>query len=110
MKTDREKHKVLVSRGSVEASLPGSPTVFAGNAAASTSCSTTVLCMVLHAGSALDATVDLPAKKSDVTTFKGAFDSVIRQHYPSMSSEFLKYFKIFPRRIINYILPSNKIV
>lgn len=28
--------------------------------------------------------MDLPAKKSDVTTFKGAFESVIRQHYPSM--------------------------
>lgn len=48
------------------------------------SCSTTVLCLVIHAGSALDATMDLPAKKSDVTTFKGAFESVIRQHYPSM--------------------------
>ncbi|XP_035714341.1 protein retinal degeneration B isoform X2 [Folsomia candida] len=82
--TGREKHKVLVSRGSMEASLPGSPTIYGGNAVLASSCSTTVLCMVLHAGSALDATVDLPAKKSDVTTFKGAFESVIRQHYPSM--------------------------
>jgi hypothetical protein len=78
-------HRSLASRGSIEASLPGSPTVFHGHAHTSTgSCSTTVLCLVIHAGSALDATLDLPAKKSDVTTFRGAFESVIRQHYPSM--------------------------
>src|ERR1051326_1657985 len=83
--TERERHRTFASRGSVEASLPGSPTVFGGILAQVTpTCSTTVLCMVLHAGSALDAVVDLPAKKSDVTTFKGAFESVIRQHYPSM--------------------------
>jgi len=84
--TERERvQKNLVSRGSIEASLPGSPTITRGlDSSASTSCSTTVLCLVLHAGSALDATVDLPAKKSDVTTFRGAFESVIRQHYPSM--------------------------
>lgn len=32
----------------------------------------------------VDANVDLTAKKSDITTFKGAFESVIRQHYPTM--------------------------
>ncbi|XP_023246187.1 protein retinal degeneration B [Copidosoma floridanum] len=32
----------------------------------------------------IDANVDLTAKKSDITTFKGAFESVIRQHYPTM--------------------------
>ncbi|XP_011495089.1 PREDICTED: protein retinal degeneration B [Ceratosolen solmsi marchali] len=47
-------------------------------------CSTTVLLIILHAGSVLDANVDLTAKKSDITTFKGAFESVIRQHYPTM--------------------------
>jgi len=31
-----------------------------------------------------DANVDLTAKKSDITTFRGAFESVMRQHYPSM--------------------------
>lgn len=85
--SERERvQKNLASRGSVEASLPGSPTMFNNykTSGTSSSCSTTVLCLVLHAGSALDATVDLPAKKSDVTTFKGAFESVIRQHYPSM--------------------------
>lgn len=47
-------------------------------------CPTTVLLLVLHAGSALDATVDMMAKKSDLTTFRGAFESVMRQHYPSL--------------------------
>ncbi|XP_043462578.1 protein retinal degeneration B isoform X2 [Leptopilina heterotoma] len=47
-------------------------------------CRTTVLLLVMHAGSVLDANVDLPAKKSDITTFRGAFESVMRQHYPSM--------------------------
>jgi hypothetical protein len=31
-----------------------------------------------------DANVDFTAKKSDITTFRGAFESVMRQHYPSM--------------------------
>lgn len=31
-----------------------------------------------------DANVDMAAKKSDVTTFRGAFESVMRQHYPSL--------------------------
>lgn len=48
------------------------------------SCPTTVLILVFHAGSVLDANVDMTAKKSDVTTFKGAFESVMRQHYPSL--------------------------
>lgn len=47
-------------------------------------CTTTVLLLVLHAGSVLDANVDATAKKSDVTTFRGAFESVMRQHYPSL--------------------------
>lgn len=47
-------------------------------------CSTTVLLLALHAGSVLDATNDMMAKKSDITTFKGAFESVMRQHYPTM--------------------------
>lgn len=32
----------------------------------------------------LDANSDIMAKKSDFTTFRGAFESVMRQHYPSM--------------------------
>ncbi|ODM97627.1 Protein retinal degeneration B [Orchesella cincta] len=81
----KKSQKSLVTRGSMEASLPGSPTLF--SSASSTcigSCKTTVLCLVVHAGSALDAAMDLTAKKSDITTFKGAFESVIRQHYVSM--------------------------
>ena len=85
---DRSRSRALSSRGSIEASLPGSPTLYPGGGGGSNSsggsCTTTVLCLVMHAGSALDATMDLPTKKSDVTTFRGAFESVIRQHYPSM--------------------------
>lgn len=33
-----------------------------------------------------DATSELTSKKSDVTTFRGAFESVMRQHYPSLLS------------------------
>ncbi|XP_029155985.1 protein retinal degeneration B isoform X2 [Nylanderia fulva] len=47
-------------------------------------CKITVLIIVIHGGSVLDANVDLTAKKSDITTFRGAFESVMRQHYPSM--------------------------
>lgn len=32
----------------------------------------------------IDANVDVTAKKSDVTTLRGAFESVMRQHYPSL--------------------------
>lgn len=32
----------------------------------------------------LDANVDMTAKKSDATTLRGAFESVMRQHYPSL--------------------------
>lgn len=41
---------------------------------------------MLHSNSVLDANVDMAAKKSDVTTFRGAFESVLRQHYPSLIS------------------------
>lgn len=57
-------------------SPPGSPGL--------PSCATSVLILVFHAGSVLDACTDKTAKKSDVTTFRGAFESVMRQHYPSL--------------------------
>lgn len=43
-----------------------------------------MLILVFHAGSVLDANIDKTAKKSDVTTFRGAFESIMRQHYPSL--------------------------
>lgn len=58
-------------------SPPGSP-------GASTDCPTTFLVLVFHGGCCLDASTDRTAKKSDVTTFRGAFESVMRQHYPSL--------------------------
>ncbi|KAI5718845.1 hypothetical protein M8J76_001025 [Diaphorina citri] len=71
---------------SMDRSCPGSPTLSQGHhgTSASTQCRTTALLIVMHAGSVLDANVDMTAKKSDTTTFRGAFESVIRQHYPSM--------------------------
>lgn len=56
-------------------SPPGSPGIC---------CPTSVLILVFHAGSVLDANVDMTAKKSDVTTFRGSFESVMRQHYSSL--------------------------
>lgn len=66
---------------SLDASCPDSPS---SASPAHQPCNTTVLLLVLHAGSVLDANVDMTAKKSDVTTFRGAFESVMRQHYPSL--------------------------
>lgn len=60
-----------------EKSCPGSPI-------SQPSCNTSILIFILHAGSVLDANVDITAKKSDVTTFCGAFETVMRQHYPSV--------------------------
>lgn len=64
----------------MDATCPDSPSA----SPAPPSCSTTVLILVFHAGSVLDANVDMAAKKSDVTTFRGAFESVMRQHYPTL--------------------------
>ncbi|KAJ4429410.1 hypothetical protein ANN_21568 [Periplaneta americana] len=76
-----ERNRTIAAGSSVDVSCPGSPIMTPSH---HTSCSITVLIMVLHAGSVLDANVDLTAKKSDITTFRGAFESVMRQHYPAM--------------------------
>ncbi|XP_049861390.1 protein retinal degeneration B isoform X3 [Schistocerca gregaria] len=75
-----ERSRTLQGAGSIDASCPGSPIT----SPAHQTCRTSVLILVLHAGSILDANVDLAAKKSDITTFRGAFESVMRQHYPSL--------------------------
>lgn len=48
------------------------------------SCSVTNLLIVFHGGSVLDVGEDLAAKRSDITTFKGVMEFVIRQHYTNM--------------------------
>ncbi|XP_065162391.1 protein retinal degeneration B isoform X4 [Atheta coriaria] len=81
--SERGSNKKSLQRGkmnSLDAGCPESPTASPGHV----TCSTTVLLLVFHAGSVLDANVDLTAKKSDVTTFRGAFESVMRQHYPTL--------------------------
>ena len=45
-------------------------------------CPTTVLVLVVHGGSVLDPGLEASVRKSDVTTFRGAFESVMRTHYP----------------------------
>ncbi len=47
-------------------------------------CPTTVLILVAHGGSVLDMDMEVSVRKSDVTTFRGAFESVMRTHYPWM--------------------------
>ncbi|CAG0897738.1 unnamed protein product [Cyprideis torosa] len=44
-------------------------------------CPTTVLLLVFHGGNVLDNSGDVNAKASDVKTFQGSFETVIRQHY-----------------------------
>lgn len=79
--SERGTRKLLRGKvNSLDASCPDSPSASPGYVP----CSTTVLLLVFHAGSVLDANVDVAAKKSDVTTFRGAFESVMRQHYPTL--------------------------
>ncbi|KAK4872443.1 hypothetical protein RN001_014472 [Aquatica leii] len=80
--SERGNRKVLqIGKGSsLDTSCPDSPCA----SPAHLPCSTTVLVLVMHAGSVLDANVDVTAKKSDATTFRGAFESVMRQHYPTL--------------------------
>ncbi|ALC49367.1 vib [Drosophila busckii] len=78
--SERGNKRQLRSSASVDrshdSSPPGSPST--------PSCPTTILMLVVHAGSVLDAASELTAKKSDVTTFRGSFEAVMRQHYPSL--------------------------
>ncbi|XP_041763782.1 protein retinal degeneration B isoform X1 [Anopheles merus] len=71
-------HSSSIDRGTGhgDPSPPGSPGL--------PSCPTTVLVLIMHAGSVLDASSDMTTKKSDITTFRGALESVMRQHYPSL--------------------------
>ncbi len=48
------------------------------------SCPTTILILVAHGGSVLDLDMEASVRKSDVTTFRGALESVMRLHYPSL--------------------------
>lgn len=74
----------LAERGrSVDITYPGSPTLSISSPQHKTS-PISVLILVLHAGSVLDANVELMAKKSDVTTFRGALEAVMRSHYATL--------------------------
>ncbi|XP_011708156.1 PREDICTED: protein retinal degeneration B isoform X2 [Wasmannia auropunctata] len=70
----------ISTSASIDMSCPASPQ----HSPTHQPCKITVLIIVMHGGSVLDANVDLTAKKSDITTFRGAFESIMRTHYPSM--------------------------
>ncbi|KAK7086800.1 Membrane-associated phosphatidylinositol transfer protein 2, partial [Halocaridina rubra] len=76
-----ERHSRVLGR-SMEASAPSSPSHSPSHQPGP--CSTTVLLLVIHAGSVLDPNPDVTNKRSDMTTFRGALESVMRQHYPHM--------------------------
>ncbi|XP_068241637.1 protein retinal degeneration B isoform X2 [Palaemon carinicauda] len=76
-----ERHSRVLGR-SMEASAPSSPSHSPSHQPGP--CSTTVLLLVIHAGSVLDPNPDVTNKRSDFTTFRGALESVMRQHYPQM--------------------------
>ncbi|GIY96481.1 protein retinal degeneration B [Caerostris extrusa] len=70
------------TRTSLDTSLPSTPTA---SPAHQSSCTTTVLALVMHAGSVLDSGIEPTAnKKTDVHTFAGSFEAVMRQHYPAL--------------------------
>ncbi|KFM61933.1 Protein retinal degeneration B, partial [Stegodyphus mimosarum] len=73
-----------VTRSSLDASLPSTPTA---SPAHQSSCTTTVLALVLHAGSVLDSGLEPTAnKKTDANTFATSFEAVMKQHYPALLS------------------------
>ena len=47
-------------------------------------CDTDILILVVHGGTIHDTGTDMVVKKSDVTTFRGACEVIMRQHYPSL--------------------------
>ncbi|XP_040577128.1 protein retinal degeneration B isoform X4 [Lepeophtheirus salmonis] len=61
--------------------IPVNRTLSSGS---TSTCPTTLLIFVMHGGSVLDPCVDLSVRKSDVTTFRGALESIMRTHYPSL--------------------------
>ncbi|GFV52968.1 protein retinal degeneration B [Trichonephila clavipes] len=70
------------TRTSLDTSLPSTPTA---SPAHQSSCTTTVLALVMHAGSVLDSGLEPTAnKKTDVNTFASSFETVMRQHYPAL--------------------------
>ncbi|XP_013794792.1 protein retinal degeneration B-like isoform X2 [Limulus polyphemus] len=70
----------VASSGSLDTYVPSSPFTSPVHQV----CPTTALIMVFHSGSVLDTGTDLSSKKSDISTFRSTFESLIRQHYPTL--------------------------
>ena len=51
---------------------------------AETTCPTSIFILVVHGGSILDSYTEPAVRKSDVTTMRGAFESIMRQHYQGL--------------------------
>ncbi|KAF6206087.1 hypothetical protein GE061_017312 [Apolygus lucorum] len=69
---------------SIDTVYPGSPTLSTPAHQHGKGSNVSVLILIMHAGSVLDANVELTAKKSDTTTFRGGLEAVMRSHYSSM--------------------------
>ncbi|XP_076306047.1 protein retinal degeneration B-like isoform X2 [Tachypleus tridentatus] len=70
----------VASSGSLDTCVPSSPFTSPVHQV----CPTTALILVFHSGSVLDSGTDLSSKKSDISTFRSTFESLIRQHYPTL--------------------------
>ena len=57
------------------------PTIELADVAETACCPTSIFVLVVHGGSILDGHTEPAVRKSDVTTLRGAFESVMRQHY-----------------------------
>ena len=51
---------------------------------AEVACPTSIFILVVHGGSILDGHTEPAVRKSDVTTLRGAFESIMRQHYQGL--------------------------
>ncbi|XP_073982579.1 retinal degeneration B isoform X1 [Rhodnius prolixus] len=81
--SQRYLKSTVAERGvSIDTVYSGSPTPSTPSQGKGSSIS--LLILILHAGSVLDANVELTAKKSDTTTFRGGLEAVMRSHYTSM--------------------------
>ena len=86
--------------------MPNSPT--ASPSHQQVFCPTQTLIIIFHGGTVLDSgpgsgptesglsAQTIASKKSDVTTFRGAFESVVRQHYPSLIGRIAFRFVVCP--------------
>lgn len=74
----------LNERSEARPNFMSKPLIDVNQCSEDASCPTQVLVLVVHGGSVLDGPLETSVRKSDVTTFRGAFETVIRTHYPGL--------------------------